>query len=190
MRKLRSAVAAILAGAGLLAAGTLPAPADVVRFRDSRHDDPVAVTNIRWVQVDNVGSRLKVVTRVGTISGGPDGGPPWQALFIDTRRRNPGPEYRVTSAQDFAMHRVNGWRDEGRYVDPTSCGGRRAIDVRYARSGGRAVNRIVVSFRRQCVRDPQAIRVASHTGVYGSHLQRRGQDWAADRRDFLPWVPR
>jgi hypothetical protein len=167
-----------------------PAAANVERFDDSLTDQGGEV-GIRWVQVDNSSAsldKIKVLTRIGEIPSEPACCVPIQALFLDTRPNNPGPEYRVLTGQDIGLYRVDGWHDAGRFI-PASCAGSAHYGGyvgAYPETGGH-YNRILVAIKRGCVGNPGKIRVAVHAYISG-HPQ--AQDWAKARKTFLPWLRR
>lgn len=184
---LAAAVIAALVPVGVM---TPDAQANVARFNDSLTDQAGEV-GIHWVALDNSTAsvdKIKVLTRVGEIPSEPDGSPPLQQLYIDTRPANPGPEYRVLTGQDIGLYRVDGWRDAGRYIAAT-CGGSAHYGGyvgRYPKTGSH-YNRIFVSIKRGCIGNPGKVRVAVHTYF---HPNRGPQDWARARKSFLPWVSR
>ena len=156
---------------------TLPAQADVRRFTDARGDTPSSV-DIRSVVLDNSTTarhKVIVVVRQDDVRVGDS-----IDIYLDTRPRNPGPEYLIggATASEAVMSHVDKWKGVGREV-PSRCGYRlkihEVIDV----------TRAVIP--RRCLAKPGRVRVAVKA-TRGYPVTSR--DWAKAKRTWFAWVAR
>jgi hypothetical protein len=104
----------------------------------------------------------------------------YYALYIDTNRRNAGPEYRVAGALFWEVYfnRVDGWNDRNGEFPNCGRGG-----VRARTTEGR-FGTVTWNFSRRCLRGPDEIRVSVEAG------DRYDFDAAPRRRTFYPAVDR
>jgi hypothetical protein len=150
------------------------ASADVAVFDDAG-DVPSSVDILR-VRVDN-GSASPDQIRVRIVHDDLVIGDE-VTVYLDLRRRDPGPEWKVTGrpAAEWALLRVERWH--GRVQD-VPCG---AGSVRMNEE--RDVTRVVLP--RTCMAaSPGRVRVA----VKVTRDDPVAADWAKAFRTFLPWVP-
>jgi hypothetical protein len=189
MSKRRIAVAtlaAALAGAGSVAVAQQPAAAEVRYIHDKAHDgddngdgknDVGDVKRVRighgkdWVYI-------KSTPHKGAFLGDFDD------YFIDTKLKNPGPEFVVQTNTDygdwFRVHRTEKFSQVGKATCPS---GR----VHYDHETQQYRFRIP----RECLRSragtlPGTLRVSVHTvTVFGGPGD---GDWAPGKRKFGPWV--
>lgn len=98
------------------------------------------------------------------------------AVYLDTRRRNSGPEWKISGYADseWGILKIKGWRDKGR---PGPVCGR----ARYSKSTDAPVARVRIPTK--CVKIRSSVRVA--VAMVDS---RNGTDWVPRRRSFLPPV--
>ena len=162
--------AAVLAGAvapALGATASFPDPVDT--------PDGVDVTSMK-VKHEN---RVKVVLRH---TGMEDGAAVDMTYWLDTKPRNPGPEYRVwfaANADGFEVRRVDDWRDRGSSVDCARHGG--SADVF-------SDDPIVMWVHRSCLGDPRKVRVGAKVReIEGATTT---VDWVPAKREFAGWVRR
>jgi hypothetical protein len=100
---------------------------------------------------------------------------------LDTRPRDPGPEYALTAAvaSEYYMRHRERWTGSGQLV-PFKCGYKLKIDDRRSER-----SRAVIP--RSCLGNPNKVRVAVK-------VQRgyppTSSDWAKAPRTWLPWVRR
>ena len=164
-----STIATSLVLIGLAAA---PAAANMRHF-----DDPVGDTkahnDIKWVEVANggaTGKHLVVRVKLGEIEPG-DG----ERIFVDTRAKDPGPEWRMLGWADseWRLERVENWDSPGTVV---ACPGRVSLTD----------NRTVGFWRtrRACLGVGDKVRVSVRMQEDTSPQH----DWAAGYRTFLGWV--
>lgn len=170
MKVIRGFLGALL-GVTLAAGGA--AHADVRVFDDA--GDVSSSVDILRVRVDNGSTRpgqIRVrITHDDLVIGDEI------TAFLDVRRRDPGPEWKVTGlpAAEWALIRVERWADTGTEV---TCGpGRMRIDQ------DTDVTRVVVPW--SCLgTSPRKVRVA----VRVTRDDPVARDWAAGPRTFLGWV--
>lgn len=131
------------------------------------------------MHVRNNGSVVKIWTQHRNLkhSGPADGG---IIFYVDTRRRNPGPEFSMGGPigfdGDYGLVPIRGWGDTGR---PKSCHGLR-YHVSYKH------NRVRTAIPRKCLgRHVKKIRVAVLSARSGGR-----NDWAPRRHHFYPAVAR
>ncbi len=179
MHPVPGALAALTAVAALLAGTATAAYADVRSFHDA-DDDTTSPADIRSVRVDNSTAhpgRVAVTVRVDGFGPPPPSDPDRLDVFVDTRRADPGPEFRLLAVQDALLYRVEGWADDGSLVS-TDCG--------YSAVRHRGPARWQVVLPRQCLGSPGAVRIAVRETTTHPHRD----DWAAGRHRFLGWVTR
>ncbi len=169
----------VVAAAAVVAsiAPTVPAHADVRRFTDPRHDTSSTV-DILAVRVDNSTThrnKVIVTVRQANVRFGDS-----ITIYVDTRAKDPGPEYAIagTTASEYLMRHQERWSGYGKPI-PFQCGYRLRIHQRT--DATRAV------IPRHCLGDPGRVRVAVKA-VRGQPPTSR--DWAEARRSWLPWVRR
>lgn len=139
------------------------------------YDDDVGDTgsrsDIRRVVVEHVhtADRLTVTTRLTKVVYGAE-----LAIFIDSRPRNAGPEWKISAYADseWALMRVDGWRDDG--MPGPTCG-----RVSYSMDTDHPVARATLP--SSCIRLHRDVRVSVLV-----HDAGHGRDWAPDTRRFLP----
>ena len=165
-------VSTIATSVVLIGLAAAPAAANMRHF-----DDPVgdtkAYNDIKWVQVHNGGARgkqLVVRIKLGEIRPGDS-----MRIFVDTRAKDPGPEWRMRGWADseWRLERVEKWDSPGTVV---SCQGRASM-----------TDNKTVSFwrtQRSCLGVGDKVRAAVRVQE-GSSPQ---HDWAAAHRTFLGWV--
>lgn len=169
--------AAVVAVALLASLSALPsAEADTRRFRDAAGDTglPADLTTVR---VSNGPDTVKITARPGRVE--------FEDLFVywlDTRPKNPGPEYKVVvvpNSDAFGLLRVGAFGERG---TPVTCDGLRATADHFT------PDRVSTSVPRSCLRNPGKVRVAvkaRYTDGDASVV-----DWAPARRSFYGWVAR
>lgn len=138
---------------------------------DDEVGDTGSRSDIRRVVVEHVhtADRLRVVTRLSKVVYGAE-----LAIYIDSRRRNAGPEWKISAYADseWALLRVDGWRDDG--IPGPTCG-----RVSYSMDTDRPVAKATVP--ASCIRLHRDVRVSVLVRDVG-----HGRDWAPDTRRFLP----
>lgn len=154
-----------------LLGGLAPAAwAGTVTF-DDEVGDTHSRSDIKRVVVEHLHSddRLKVTTRLSKVVYGVE-----LAIYIDSRRRNAGPEWKISAYADseWALLRVGGWRDDG--VNRETCG-----RVSYSKQTDHPVARATLP--SSCLRLHRDVRVAVLI-----HDSGHGKDWAPAERTFLP----
>ena len=167
-----------LLGLALLASLTaLPsAEADVRRFRDAAGDTglPADLTTVR---VDNGADTVEVKARPGRVG--------FEDLFtfwLDTRPKNPGPEYKVVvvpNSDSFGLLRVDAFGQQG---TPVPCDGLRATADNFTPEW------VSTSVPRSCLRHPGKVRVAVKARYTDGDTS--VVDWAPAKRTFFGWVAR
>jgi hypothetical protein len=172
MRMWRSAVVLVVTVATALSITAAPASGARARFDDPA-DDARRGVDILSVQVVN-DDRVIVRTTFDRLRRHGSTG---LAVFIDTVRRNRGPEYLagggLFEGTDFALSRIDGFNDPPQ--GPLSCD----IDLRIHFRTGVATFDIA----RRCLRRPDAIRVSLKADDGPGP-----NDWAPRRRVFFPPV--
>lgn len=161
----------------LLVAPQGPAAADIHAYTDPRED--IAAGDISKVRINNAPRNLFV--RVKFFDGHYD----LTRIYIDTRRRNPGPEFVATVDMSYGkrylsidLDRVRtGWRGQRN----RKCG---SLGVWISRAGN--VNATVP---RRCLKingaKPRAARVAASEAAEGGGIH----EWAPGRKRFpRRWV--
>lgn len=169
---------ATVAGVTLLAALiTLPpASADIRRFTD-RAGDTGLPADITTVRVDNGAELVTVRVRPGRVEFDDQ-----FTFWLDTRPRNPGPEYRVgvqPNSDAFGMTRVDTFADQG---TPVRCDELRATADHFSPGW------VSISVPRSCLRNPGKVRVAVRARYTDGATS--VVDWAPARRTFFGWVAR
>lgn len=104
------------------------------------------------------------------------------AFWIDTRRRNPGPEYYAAfrpNAEVPTLERVSGFGD--RTKTPTTC---QQIDA--GANAGRPHGDVTFKVAGSCLGNSKRVRLSVHfINANGSSA-----DWAPAARQLYPWVHR
>lgn len=174
MRAPHRVAAPVVAAFLLVGAIGGPADANVRKFNDRRGDAPRSI-DIRKVRVDNsTRHRNKVIVRIKQrrLRAGDS-----VSVYFDTKRKNRGPEFRITAhyASEYSMVRMKTWtkRDKG-----VTCGYRYRLRM-YASGVSRA------TVHRKCLGKPGRVRVAVKTSRDGP-----GHDWARAKRRWLGRVKR
>jgi hypothetical protein len=156
---------------GVLSLVAAPAAwAGTVSF-DDEVGDTGSRSDITRVVVEHVhtADRLRVTTRLTKVVYGAE-----LAIFIDSRPRNAGPEWKISAYADseWALLRVDSWRDDG--MPGPTCG-----RVSYSMDADPPVAR--ATFPSSCIRLHRDVRVSVLV-----HDAGHGRDWAPDTRRFLP----
>lgn len=138
---------------------------------DDDSGDTGSRSDIRKVVVEHTDDRLQVKTRLNEVIIGVE-----YAVFIDTRRRNRGPEWLISAYPDseWVILRVSGWNDNG---EPGPQCGR----ARYSLESDPAVAKVRLPTR--CLSMGDDVRVAVRMRDGGN-----GVDWAPARQEFSAWV--
>jgi hypothetical protein len=176
MRRMRWSVGVAITG--VLAVSMGSASAETQTFRDQRGEVSASV-DIHRVKVINGSAsthRVKVVVTQRRLKGGDE-----IDVWIDTKRANPGPEYRAgvkanTNALGLLM--VRRWGSPGQVV---ACPRFRATSDQF-----RPGNWTRISIPRRCLADPGAIRVSARVRRHAADGWVR--DWAPKRHVFYDWV--
>lgn len=169
-----AAVAAVAVMASLTV--LQPAEADTRRFSD-RAGDTSLPTDITTVRVSNGAELLEVAVRPGRVKFGDS-----FSYWLDTRAKNPGPEYKVgvvPNSDAFGLLRVGAFGQRG---TPVPCEGLRATADVFAPEW------ISISVPRSCLRDPGKVRVAVKARYTDGGTS--VVDWAPAKRTFFGWVAR
>lgn len=173
-RSVGIALAAVSLTVGSVLSIASPAQASTRTFTDPSGDSGQA-TDIRTVRVKYAKRLTVVVTYPGSSLVGSR-----IHYFIDTARKNPGPEYALTvvpNSEISPLVKVSGFRDHR--GEPVVCRGLRAsADISSTRP------RTSMSVPAKCITSPGKVRVAVRTKAAG------GSDWARARRTFLGSVDR
>lgn len=158
----------------LVAATVLPAQAAEMRLTD--RDDPVIHADILRARVVHGTRNVKVRVRFDDIHRSDPRFAQGLTLFIDTDRKNRGPEYAFTTGlnegTDYALAKVDTWTDEGRRLH--SCVMSVKLDWRK--------DLAVLRFARSCVKSPRSIRVSLQAVEHVNGATR--SDWAPKYRTF------
>ncbi len=173
-RTRRLALGSLTAALGIaLVAG--PAHAERVGLDDPA--DATASTNDIYSVVAKYGQkRAKVNVRVADLLPTTDGGPSSLEIFIDTKPRRKGPEYRLATGleegTDYQVVRMKDWKPVG---EPLTCSHRVELDF-----DGDVVR---TRLGKDCIGYPKKIRVGvKMTDLYdASHPV---VDWLGKRRFF------
>jgi hypothetical protein len=165
-------------GVTLMASLTVlqPAHADTRRFSD-RAGDSGLPADLTTVRVSNGAEVLKVAVRPGRVQSGDE-----FTFWLDTRPKNPGPEYEVgllPNSDGFGMLRVDAFGDQG---TPVRCDDLRGTADIFAPAW------VSIVVPRSCVRRPGKVRVAVQARYADGN--RGVVDWAPARRTFFGWVAR
>lgn len=168
MSRVRTVV--LLALVAVLGLGT-PALAEVRVFFDAAGDTG-SRSDITRVRVDH-GGRIQVTAQVGLLRPGDR-----YDLFLDTRRADIGPEYRMTAvahSDTIILARVDTWWGPGRTLNCPDLTARTRVDT----------DTVSFGIPRACVGLPQVIRTALRAKFgFGSDAV---FDWApAVKRFFGP----
>ena len=175
-RVLASAVAA----GGLLAVVAAPAAADRVAQADPADMGGASLNDIRRVTVNHSDLEVTVRVKVVDLRRRSEGGPAGLTIRLDTRRGQPGPEYRLTTGMyagtDYQLMKVEDGRPVG---DPMSCD-------HHVRLGFRT-DVVTFTAARRCLATPHRIRVGvKMTDLYdGSHPV---TDWLGAPGSWTRWV--
>ena len=134
---------------------------------DDDSGDTGSRSDIRKVVVEHTNTKLLVKARLDEVVVGVE-----YAVFIDTRRNNPGPEWLISAYPDseWVIMRVSGWDDNG---EPGPQCGR----ARYSLESDPAVAKVRLPTSCLGMRDRVRVAVRMHDGG-------NGVDWAPARRDF------
>lgn len=165
-----------LMASALLAATVAPALGATASFPDPVDTPEGADVTAVKVKHEN---RVKVVLEH---TGLEDQAAVEMTYWLDTKPRNPGPEYRVwfaANSDGFDVRRVDTWRDRGRSVDCARYG---------AKADVFSDDPIVMWVHRSCLGGPRKVRV----GVKVREIQEGTTtvDWAPAKRTFTGWVRR
>jgi hypothetical protein len=153
-----------------------PASADTRRFSDPNGDTglPADITTVR---VTNGSERVKVKARPGRVEF-----EDFFTYWLDTRPKNPGPEYRVDvvpNSDAFGLTRVDAFGEQG---TPVPCDGLRAT------ADNSNPEWISISVPRSCLENPGKVRVAVKARYTDGDTS--VVDWAPAKRKFFGWVAR
>lgn len=160
---------AFTAAALLTLLPTQSASAAIAVYHDP-DGDTTSRSDLRWVNVRNVGSDNLFEVRVGVsqvVLGD------LLVVYVDRDLKDPGPELRMNAYVDseWTLARVNTWREQGTIV--SHCG-----RVTYSTSSTRPV--AVWHATRRCLGIGKQVRVAAKVVDFG-----HGVDWAPAPRVFL-----
>jgi hypothetical protein len=168
--------AAAVLGVALVASlsALQPANAETRRFRDQAGDTGLSA-DITTVRVSNGPDLVEVAIRPGRVEFGDH-----FTFWLDTRPKNPGPEYKVgvlPNSDAFGMTRVGAFGQRG---TPVPCDDLRATADHFAPAW------VSISVPRSCLGDPGKVRVA----VKARYVDGDAGivDWAPARRTFFGWV--
>ena len=163
--------AVVMTGAGGAWAQTRSfsdAAGDSGRAPDIRTVD-VSYAKALRIQAHHVGPKLSVTTSV--------------TYWLDTRRRDKGPEYRafaVPNSDSFGLLRVEGWKSKG---TPVKCRGLRMRADIFDQT-----RTLTLRAPGRCIGDPPRVRVAVRVLKHGKGGPWR--DWAPAAFHFYGWVGR
>ena len=154
----------------VLATGSGVALAAAVTINDARGDTNSRI-DIRKVVVRHTDDRLKVKARLNKVVYGVE-----FAAFLDTRRENPGPEWKLSGYADseWGITRVKGWNDTG--TPGPACG-----RARFSKDSDPPVAWFRVPNDCLNIRDKVRVSVAMKDPGHGV-------DWVPARREFSRWV--
>jgi hypothetical protein len=170
--------AAAVVGVTVMASLTVlqPAHADTRRFSD-RAGDTSLPADITTVRVSNGAERLTIAIRPGRVELGDD-----FTFWLDTRAKNPGPEYKVgvvPNSDAFGLVRVDAFGERG---TPVPCEGLRATADAFTPEW------VSTSVPRSCLHDFGRVRVAVKARYANGDTS--VVDWAPAKRKFFGWVAR
>lgn len=179
MKRVVAGLSTLLLAVGVLVAGGAPAQAEQRVFHDKAKDTK-RVVDIRRVTVDYA-KRLTVTAK----HRGPELNANTTVFFyVDSRRRNAGPEYRafaIPNSDGFGLARVDGWKDSSpRWVN---CRGLRMRADMFDET-----RRLVMSVPGRCIKDPKKVRVAVRAKAAYTH--KTFNEWAPGVRRFFGRVDR
>lgn len=171
----RHAAAALVLATALTVVATAPAEAQIAHFDDPSGDSgsvvdftraTVAYNKVLRVAAAYPDSTLDIGTRIN--------------VWLDTKRADPGPEYRVSMLPNTDFLQITPVeRFGGPAGDPVRCRSFRAHADVFDDS-----NRVWIKMKATCVDAPSSIRVAVEA-------KRRGDvEWIKARNTFLPRVQR
>ena len=176
MKKL-SRAARILAAAGLtLGLLGLAAPAHAEKYSiDDPADASGSLNDIYGLTYNHGEENVRFVIRVADLRRVSNAG---ATLYLDTKPDNKGPEYALgtglSSGTDYALFRVEGWRDHGS-GNPKSCDYQ--LRLRYK------LDKVVGTISRACLKNPATVAAAVKMGDFhdASHPI---HDWAPAKKQF------
>jgi len=176
MRRIGTTVVAMALALGGVAAAQQPAAAQVRFIHDKAGDSKGGFGDIKRVRIGHAAKwvYLRATPHKGSFLGDFDD------YWIDTVKRNPGPEYVVTTDTDygnwFQVRRSKRFGHYGKVV----CEGKVHLVPKTREYRFRV--------KRACLGKPARLRVSAHT-IDGSGDPRFG-DWAPGKKRFGPWVKR
>jgi hypothetical protein len=170
--------AAAVVGVTVLAslAALPPAQADTRRFHD-RAGDTSLPADITTVRVSNGADLVKVAIRPGRVDFGDS-----FTFWLDTRAKDPGPEYQVgvlPNSDAFGLVRVGAFGEQG---TPVLCEGLRATADVFTPAW------VSISVPRSCLHGFGKVRVAVKARYDNGGTS--VVDWAPAKRKFFGWVAR
>lgn len=171
----------VLAGAVALSVLVPASPAQAAQAVFTDPDDRMGA-DIRRVRVINGADELKVRVRLDRVVH--DGRTLQQALtlWVDTDRRDPGPEIRLATGlnggTDWNLRRVDSWSTRGKALDCAH-----DVDINWA------ADRVVLKLARACLGSARSVRVALKSGEWSPATGNR-TDWLGARKSFTAPVPR
>jgi hypothetical protein len=174
---MRARTAAVTAAVTVVAASAVfagGARAEVAVFDDSGDVD--SSVDLLRVRVDN-GAADPDQVRVRIVQDDLQIGDE-VTVFLDTKRRDAGPEWKVTGlpAAEWVLIRTEGWASTAPEVSCASGSMAMHLDT--------DVTRVVLP--RSCLDDLEPGKVRAAVRVFRDDPPAR--DWARKRRTFLPWV--
>lgn len=178
---LTSALAGVVAAAGLVVTAGAPASAEVVRVDDRTGDgssgtgegEEKPFGDIGKVRIRHGEQRVKIAVRPGPAGTAPD----YFDFWVDTRKRHDGPEFVATVAMEVVpravVARTTGFRD----LD-----GKEMCRVRTADLDRRS-QVVRVTFPRSCFAEAGRLRISTQASMeYGN------ADWAPYRHGWSKWA--
>jgi hypothetical protein len=174
----RRLLAGTIAALGL---ALLPAPAHAERVGlDDPADAQASLNDIYAVDASYGGKRAKVDVVVDDLQPTSEAGPAGLEIFIDTRPKRTGPEFRLSTGlqegSDYQLVRMRDWKPIG---EPSSCSHRVELDF--------DADVVRTRFGKDCIRYPKKIRIGvKMTDLYdGSHPV---VDWLGKPRYFTVFL--
>lgn len=174
---------AAVAAAAVLTLGLAgPASAETTSETDPADVGGASLTDIRRVTLNHATQQVFTKVRFTDLKATSEAGPSGMTVFIDTRPRRKGPEFRLDtplqSGSDYQLSRTDGWSTTG---DPLSCD--HSLKLKWAEDVA------VLRVARACLGNRAKVRVAvKMVDLYdGSHPV---TDWLGEPRSFTDWVTR
>lgn len=170
--------ATVPASLALVTATVLPAKAAELAFADG--DDSTIHADILRARVVHGTHNVRVRVRFDNIHQSGTTYSQGLSLFIDTDRKNRGPEYHFTtglnSGTDWAFTRVGTWTDDG----PRVRGCKHSVKLDWKE------DLAVLRLARSCIKSPKSIRVSLRAAEDVGGKSR--SDWSPKYRTFTPSI--